>query len=62
MDTPRFKYISLMMFAGQSLCYALVIFPSLADQSGGESQREHGWQAGGYMNSSFFSLGERKPN
>lgn len=51
-----------MMFAGQSLRYALVIFPSLADQAGGESQREHGWQAGGYMNSSFFSLGERKPN
>lgn len=49
-----------MMHAGQSLRYALVIFPSLADQAGGESHREHGWQAGGYMNSPFFFIGGEK--
>ena len=62
--------MSLMTLAGQSFRYVLVIYPSLDDQAGGERHREHGWQAGGYMNSSFFffflffffSLGERKPN
>lgn len=52
-------WICLMVFAGQSFRYVLVIYPSLVDQAGGESHREHGWQAGGYMNSSFFTGGEK---
>lgn len=44
-----------MMLAAQSLRYVVVIFP-LADQPGGKSHGEHGWQAGGYMNSPFFFI------
>lgn len=54
--------MSLMMFTGQCIYYVLVIYPSLADLAGGESHREHGWQAGGYMNSSlFFHWGRESP-
>lgn len=48
-----------MVFARQSFGYVFVIYPSFVDQAGGESHREHRWQAGGYMNSSFFTGGEK---
>lgn len=33
---------------------------ALGDQPGGKSHGEHGWQAGGYMNSLFFFTGGEK--
>lgn len=47
---------------GQSFCPVLVVYPSLAHQAGGVNHREHGWQAGGYINYFFvFHWGRESP-